>query len=59
MDFLIIQFIGPQFVKAIEPSLQDIWNEKIKDAWIQLFKYMAYKMKEALILAEKAKRGSK
>jgi len=46
-------------VKAIEPSLQDVWNEEIKESWLQLFKYMSSKMKEALTLAEKAKRGSK
>ncbi|ODM92728.1 Extracellular giant hemoglobin major globin subunit A2 [Orchesella cincta] len=54
-----IDQVGPQFVKAIEPSLKDIWSSDLKESWTQLFSYISFQMRNALTAAEKAKRGSK
>ncbi|XP_071040529.1 globin C, coelomic-like isoform X2 [Parasteatoda tepidariorum] len=41
--------VRPQFVFAVKPSMKDHWSDDIEDAWIQLFKFMAYKMKKAML----------
>jgi hypothetical protein len=37
--------IGPQFIKAIRPSLEEKWTEELQEAWLQLFRYMSWVMK--------------
>ncbi|OXA57113.1 cytoglobin-2 [Folsomia candida] len=54
-----IDHVGPQFIKAIEPVLSEIWSSDLKDSWMQLFAYITHHMRTAITLAEKAKRGSK
>ncbi|XP_054712905.1 globin D, coelomic-like isoform X1 [Uloborus diversus] len=44
-----VDLIGPQFVFAVKPSMEKYWSEEIEDAWIQLFRYMAYQMKKAML----------
>jgi hemoglobin-like flavoprotein len=44
----LFQLIGPQFIQAIQPSLEERWTPELHDAWIQLFKYMAYVMKTSM-----------
>jgi len=42
------QLIGPQFIKAIRPSLEEQWTEDLQEAWLQLFRYMSWVMKLAI-----------
>lgn len=58
-SIVFLQQVGPHFLKAIEPSLKEIWSSDLKESWTQLFAYISYQMKNALTAAEKAKRGSK
>jgi hemoglobin-like flavoprotein len=44
----LFQLIGPQFIQAIQPSLEERWTPELHEAWIQLFKYMAYIMKNSM-----------
>ncbi|KAK3105434.1 hypothetical protein FSP39_025157 [Pinctada imbricata] len=44
-----IDLMGPQFVYAIKPRLEDTWNEELEEAWLQLFKVMTYHMKQGMI----------
>lgn len=46
--FSLFQLIGPQFIQAIQPSLEDRWTDELHEAWIHLFKYMAYVMKTSM-----------
>ena len=45
-----LQLIGPQFVQAIRPSLQEnnSWDSEHEDAWLNLFKFIVYVMKEVM-----------
>lgn len=45
----LLQLIGPQFVYAVKPSMEEHWSEEIEEAWIQLFRYMAYIMKKSMV----------
>nr|CAD7260264.1 unnamed protein product [Timema shepardi] len=40
-----VDLIGPQFIQAIQPSLDSQWTPELHEAWAQLFKFMAYIMK--------------
>jgi hemoglobin-like flavoprotein len=44
----LFQLIGPQFIQAIQPSLEDRWTDELHEAWVHLFKYMAYIMKTSM-----------
>ncbi|XP_013779386.1 neuroglobin-like [Limulus polyphemus] len=44
-----IDWIGPQFVNAIRPSLEAHWTAEIEEAWCQLFRYVAWVMKTAMM----------
>ncbi len=44
------QLIGPQFLFAIEPLLKEHWNGELEQAWSDLFKFMGYVMREAMML---------
>jgi hemoglobin-like flavoprotein len=44
----LFQLIGPQFIQAIQPSLEERWTPELHEAWIHLFKYMAYVMKTSM-----------
>ncbi|XP_013782719.2 cytoglobin-2-like [Limulus polyphemus] len=44
-----IDLIGPQFVHAIKPSLEDHWTTEMEEAWCQLFRYIAWVMKAAMV----------
>lgn len=45
----LLQLIGPQFVYAVKPSMEEHWSDEIEEAWIQLFRYMAYVMKKSMV----------
>ncbi len=47
--FHLLQLIGPQFVRAIEPSLTEHWTPEVEDAWLCLFKLTSVIMQEAMI----------
>ncbi|XP_035220162.1 myoglobin-like [Stegodyphus dumicola] len=44
-----VDLIGPQFVFAVKPSMKEHWSDEIEEAWMQLFRFMAYIMKKAMI----------
>ena len=46
--FGFFQLIGPQFIWAMQPALEDQWNTELEEAWSDLFKMMAYVMKNAM-----------
>lgn len=46
---LFVQLIGPQFIMAIQASLESRWESCVEEAWLRLFKCMAYVMKGAMI----------
>ncbi|XP_059474560.1 cytoglobin-2-like [Neocloeon triangulifer] len=43
-----VDLIGPQFIKAIRPGLEEKWTEELQEAWLQLFRYMSCIMKVAI-----------
>lgn len=43
-----VDLIGPQFIWAMQPALEDQWNTELEEAWSDLFKMMAYVMKNAM-----------
>ncbi|XP_075225764.1 globin CTT-Y-like [Lycorma delicatula] len=49
-----VDLIGPQFIQAIKPSLEEKWNEDVHEAWTALFFHMGSIMKAEMI-AEEAK----
>ncbi|XP_071526762.1 uncharacterized protein glob1 [Panulirus ornatus] len=44
-----IELVGPQFLQAIKPALEDEWTEEVEAAWDLLMKNIAYAMKKAMI----------
>ncbi|KAG8179367.1 hypothetical protein JTE90_016542 [Oedothorax gibbosus] len=44
-----VDLIGPQFVYAVKPSMTDHWSDEIEESWLQLFRYMAFVMKKAML----------
>ncbi|XP_046389351.1 cytoglobin-2-like, partial [Ischnura elegans] len=60
-----IDLIGPQFIQAIKPSLEDKWSPELHTAWAKLFEYMSSVMKEEMdkeekrVLAEEAAKAAK
>ncbi|XP_046388826.1 non-symbiotic hemoglobin 1-like isoform X1 [Ischnura elegans] len=47
-----IDYIAPEFIQAIKPSLEDKWSDEVEEAWIALFNYMGVIMKAAMDLEE-------
>ncbi|XP_067009497.1 neuroglobin-like [Anabrus simplex] len=43
-----VDLIGPQFIQAIQPSLEDRWTPELQQAWAQLFHYIAFFMKGSM-----------
>ncbi|XP_067009721.1 neuroglobin [Anabrus simplex] len=43
-----VDLIGPQFIQAIQPSLEDRWTPELQQAWAQLFHYIAFFMKASM-----------
>lgn len=54
---LLSQLIGPQFILAIKPSLEDQWTDETHAAWTSLFAFMGVIMKEAMAAEEAAQRA--
>lgn len=50
-----IDFVGPQFVYAIKPALEDQWTTEIEGAWLNLFGYVASIMKAAMTEVQQGK----
>lgn len=50
-----IEKIGPQFIYAVKPMLEDLWNAEVENAWLQLFRYITYYMKLTMAQSEKEK----
>jgi hemoglobin-like flavoprotein len=46
--FIFLQLIGPQFIWAMQPALQDQWTTELEEAWSDLFKMIAHVMKNAM-----------
>ncbi|KAG8179365.1 hypothetical protein JTE90_016540 [Oedothorax gibbosus] len=44
-----VDIIGPQFVYSVKPSMTDHWSDEIEESLLQLFRYMAYIMKKAML----------
>ncbi|KAK7575734.1 hypothetical protein V9T40_012020 [Parthenolecanium corni] len=47
-----VDLIGPQFIQAIQPSLEKQWNSELDEAWNKLFRYIAHVMKDAMATEE-------
>lgn len=47
-----IDLIGPQFIQAIQPSLEATWSEEQHAAWTSLFNYMGGIMKYEMGMEE-------
>lgn len=47
-----IDLIGPQFIQAIQPSLEAHWTDEHHEAWTCLFNYMGSIMKYEMSLEE-------
>lgn len=45
----LFQLIGPQFIYAIAPALGDRWTPEMESAWSDLFKFISYIIKEAML----------
>ncbi|KAK9507363.1 hypothetical protein O3M35_007236 [Rhynocoris fuscipes] len=43
-----VDLVGPQFIQAIQPSLQNEWTPEVAEAWKLLFCHISYIMKGAL-----------
>ncbi|RWS29796.1 neuroglobin-like protein [Leptotrombidium deliense] len=43
-----VDLVGPQFIYAIKPSLESVWNEEVEQSWNTLFKFIAFVMKKAM-----------
>ncbi|XP_069187274.1 cytoglobin-2 [Procambarus clarkii] len=43
-----ISLVGPQFLQAIRPALEDEWTEEVELAWDLLMKNIAYVMKRSM-----------
>ncbi|GIY43897.1 hypothetical protein CEXT_296321 [Caerostris extrusa] len=39
---------GPT-VYAVKPSLKEHWTDEIEESWLQLFRYISYIMKRAMM----------
>ncbi|XP_070577488.1 uncharacterized protein [Ptychodera flava] len=50
-DINLIDVFGQQFIMAIQPTLSKSWDKKVEDAWIQLFKFIAYSLKVGMLEA--------
>uniref|UniRef100_A0A1B6EFS4 Globin domain-containing protein n=1 Tax=Clastoptera arizonana TaxID=38151 RepID=A0A1B6EFS4_9HEMI len=50
-----IDLIGPQFIQAIKPSLEEKWSDEVHDAWASLFFYMGCIMKQSMATEEALK----
>ncbi|GAU93856.1 hypothetical protein RvY_05727-1 [Ramazzottius varieornatus] len=46
-----LQLVGPQFINAIRLHLETRWSPETEDAWLNLFSYIAYGMKQAMLTA--------
>ncbi|KAF2358059.1 Globin [Trinorchestia longiramus] len=44
-----IDLIGPQFIMAMQCSLESRWESQVEDAWLKLFQSVAYVMKSAML----------
>ena len=45
--------MGPQFILAIQPSLESQWNSELHDAWNHLFKIIEHVMVASMDEEEK------
>ncbi|XP_077990357.1 neuroglobin-like [Glandiceps talaboti] len=48
-DVNLIDVFGQQFIMSIKPTLSKSWDRKIEDAWINLFRYIAFMMKQGML----------
>ena len=55
----ILQYIGPQFLCAIRPSLGEQWTPDMEEAWTLLLGYMTATMKKSLLEARNAANSPK
>lgn len=46
---LSLQLVGPQFIQAIKPALENQWTEEVEVAWSLLMSNIAYLMKNAML----------
>ena len=51
MSFLFyLQLVGPHFVRAIRPAMEEHFTPEVEDAWLALFNFVAHVLKEAMFL---------
>ncbi|KAL7639074.1 UNVERIFIED_CONTAM: hypothetical protein RMT77_010608 [Armadillidium vulgare] len=43
-----VDYVGPQFLSSIQPSLSVTWSDEENAAWISLFTYISQRMKKAM-----------
>lgn len=44
-----MDLIGPQFILAIKPTIEDSWTIETEEAWSDFFKMVTFIMKEAMV----------
>jgi hemoglobin-like flavoprotein len=42
--------VGQQFLAAIETVMKDNWTPEVEQAWAQFLHFIAYVMREAMVL---------
>ncbi|XP_070577485.1 neuroglobin-like isoform X2 [Ptychodera flava] len=47
-DINLVDTFGQHFIASIRPTLKNNWSEAVENAWEQLFKCIAYRMKQGL-----------
>uniref|UniRef100_H3A474 X globin n=2 Tax=Latimeria chalumnae TaxID=7897 RepID=H3A474_LATCH len=50
------QYVGIEFVCAVQPILKERWTPEVEEAWQTLFKYVTEVMKRGYLQEEKIKR---
>lgn len=54
VPYVLLQYIGPQFLSAIRPILGEDWTPDTEEAWTLLLGYMIGTMKRSLLEARNA-----
>ncbi|KAL8219944.1 UNVERIFIED_CONTAM: hypothetical protein K2H54_036545 [Gekko kuhli] len=49
------EYVGAQFIQAVQPILKEDWTPEVEKAWENLFKYLAATMRRGFYAEEKMK----
>lgn len=44
-----LQYVGPQFIKAMMPIIEDKWNDETEEAWKALFEFIVFHMRSVTV----------